>query len=226
MVDAMQFPIGIEVHCGDGVCGELTRVVIDPVARKVTYLVVEPDGVVGGGRLVPLALVDEDGGDEVKLKCSLDDFGKLEPADETHFLPGINAGLDYPSEQAWSLPYYGLGNLGGFGMGTGAESLASAGVVVYERLPLGEIDLRRGEAVHASDGAIGKVQGVVVDPRDHHMTHVVLQEGHLWGKKQVVIPIDAIRDVKDGIQLSLTKEQVKGLPEVDLEHPLQVGQSS
>jgi len=31
-----QFTIGAEVSCTDGVCGKLSRVVVDPVAREVT----------------------------------------------------------------------------------------------------------------------------------------------------------------------------------------------
>ena len=37
-----QYTIGVEVTCSDGVCGDLRRVVIDPVARVLTHLVVEP----------------------------------------------------------------------------------------------------------------------------------------------------------------------------------------
>jgi hypothetical protein len=31
------FTIGSEVACIDGVCGELTRVVVDPVARALSF---------------------------------------------------------------------------------------------------------------------------------------------------------------------------------------------
>jgi len=36
-----QFNIGEQVSCADGECGTLTRVVIDPLAKAVTHLVVE-----------------------------------------------------------------------------------------------------------------------------------------------------------------------------------------
>jgi hypothetical protein len=49
--------------------------------------------------------------------------------------------------------------------------------------PLNEVEVRRGEHVHATDGDIGRVQGLVIDPSDHHVTHVLLQEGHLWGRR-------------------------------------------
>ena len=53
------------------------------------------------------------------------------------------------------------------------------------------------------------------------MTHVLLQEGHLWGKKEVAIPIGAVAtvDPDDGIRLSITTRQVQDLPPVDIEHP-------
>ena len=62
-------------------------------------------------------------------------------------------------------------------------------IVVNDVIPLGETDLQRGEHVHSLDGEIGKVEGFLVDPGDHHVTHVLLQEGHLWGRKEVAIPI-------------------------------------
>ena len=33
--------IGADARCTDGACGEVSRVVVDPVARAVTHLVVE-----------------------------------------------------------------------------------------------------------------------------------------------------------------------------------------
>jgi sporulation protein YlmC with PRC-barrel domain len=91
--------------------------------------------------------------------------------------------------------------------------------VVYDRVPAGEVEVQRGEHVHATDGAIGQVQGLVIDPDDHHVTDVLLDEGHLWGKKRVAIPIGAVTDVKDGIRLDLTKDEVRDLPPVDLAEP-------
>ena len=52
------FTIGSAAACSDGPCGAVSRVVVDPVAREVTHLVVEPEHRSGLGRLVPLDLVD------------------------------------------------------------------------------------------------------------------------------------------------------------------------
>jgi hypothetical protein len=46
---------------------------------------------------------------------------------------------------------------------------------------------------------------------------VLLQEGHLWGRKDVAIPLSAVRDLDDdGLQLSVTKQEVGELPAVPI----------
>jgi hypothetical protein len=90
--------------------------------------------------------------------------------------------------------------------------------VTYDKVPLGEVEVRRGAHVHATDGSIGRVRGPVIDPTDHHVTHVLLDEGHLWGKKEVAIPISAVTRADQGIQLSLTKNEIRDLPSVEIDH--------
>jgi hypothetical protein len=49
------------------------------------------------------------------------------------------------------------------------------------------------------------------------VTHVLLKEGHLWGRKQVAIPVSAVASVDAGIRLNITKKQVENLPSLELE---------
>jgi hypothetical protein len=51
------------------------------------------------------------------------------------------------------------------------------------------------------------------------VTHVLLDEGHLWGQKRVAIPIGAATHVDDGVRFSLAKDDVRDLPEVDVTDP-------
>lgn len=204
---ATPFTMGAHARCSDGDCGQVIRVVIDPVARAVTHLVVEPKNRVGVGRLVPLELADEDDG-EVTLQCTLRQFEQLELAEETQFLPGGDGLGGYGPDEVLSLPYYGLGE--------GIGNVSSP--IVFDKVPVGEVAVRRGEPVHATDGDIGRVRGLVVDRADHHVTHVLLQEGHLWGRKEVAIPIGAVTGIDDGIQLNLSKQEVEHLAPVDVDH--------
>jgi sporulation protein YlmC with PRC-barrel domain len=210
MAETTQFTIGADVSCTDGPIGRVIRVVVNPVAEVVTHLVVEPSHREGLGRLVPLDLVDADSGD-VTLRCTLEEFGKLGAAEETLFLPGTGIYAGYASSQVFALPYYGLG------VGTITPP------IVTDALPVGEVGIRRGQQVHATDGGIGRVQGLVIDRTTHHVTHVLLQEGHLWGRTEVAIPMGAVQKIEDatdvGIQLTLTKQEVQDLPAVDVDDP-------
>jgi hypothetical protein len=47
---------------------------------------------------------------------------------------------------------------------------------------------------------------------------VLLDEGHLWGQKMVAIPVGAVTSAGDGVRLSLTKDEVRDLPPVNLDH--------
>ena len=57
------FTIGAAAACSDGPCGAVSRVVVDPVARELTHLVIEPEHRSGLGRLVPLDMVEAGDGD-------------------------------------------------------------------------------------------------------------------------------------------------------------------
>ncbi len=223
-----QFTIGADVSCTDGVCGAVRRVVVDPLARAVTDLVVAPEHRPESGRLVPLDLVDDTTG-EIRLRCTRAEFEKLDPAEETHFVAGTEH-PGYQPDQVLSLPYFGVRGVlgGGIGMtgvwteGQGRDPAGSHGprrrTVTYDSVPLGEVQIRRNDHVHATDGAIGLVEGLVLDPDTHQVTHILLQEGHLWGRKEVAIPIGDVTGMEIGVQLSISKQQVENLPPVDIDH--------
>ena len=220
MTETTTYTIGAEVSCADGICGEVSRVIVDPVARMVTHLVVEPTHGRKPGRLVPVDLADAATGN-VRLRCTTAEFDKLEAAEETQFLEGSNGFAGYRPGQALSWPFYALGGMGMGGMGIGRIGLNVPGSVLqeltHETIPLGDVDVRHGDQVQATDGSIGRVQGLVIDPRDHHVTHVLLAEGHMWGRKEVAIPITSVTRVDDGIRLNITKQEVQDLPSVDID---------
>jgi hypothetical protein len=59
-----------------------------------------------------------------------------------------------------------------------------------------------------------------VEPGGHQVTHVLFEAGHMWGRKEVAVPIGAVTKIGTLlIHLSLTKRQVKDLPPVDMGHP-------
>ena len=90
---------------------------------------------------------------------------------------------------------------------------------VPDQLP-GEDEVSRGEHVHAKDGDIGHLQGIVVDPGTGRVISVLLREGHLLNRRTVLIPRSAVAKVgADGFYLHITTRQVQNLPPADIDHP-------
>ena len=196
MDEETEFAMGAMASCVDGPGGKVSRVIIDPATETVTHLVIEPKHRLGVGRLVPLDLVETTAGD-IRLRCTVEEFGGLEAAQEAELVDDVTGGL----------------GVGGLNAPMGVVSPVPA--ILRDVVPLGEAEVDRGDPVHALDGEIGRVQGLLVDPDHHRVTHVLLQEGHLWGRKNVSIPVSAVTGIENGIRLSLTKKQIEDLPPAD-----------
>ena len=220
MGDTTQFTIGTEASGSDGTVGRLIRVIVDPTVEEVTHLVVEPEHRPDLGRLVPIDLVEfgaPAGG--IRLRCTKTEFENLDPAEDTQIIPASAGYGGYGAGQIGYMPYYGLEGGGMAVPGIGGGGSIGPQVVATDSVPLGEVEIRRGESVQATDGDIGRVQGLVIDLGSRHVTHFLLQEGHLWGKKEVAIPISAVTSTRDGIQLKISKQEVQDLPPVNASHP-------
>jgi sporulation protein YlmC with PRC-barrel domain len=74
--------------------------------------------------------------------------------------------------------------------------------------------------VRARDGEdIGSVDRAVVDPRTNEVTHIVVRTGTIFGRDIMVPRVDLERGSLDGdtIQLDLTKDELKALPDFVME---------
>jgi len=69
--------------------------------------------------------------------------------------------------------------------------------------------------VEASDGRIGRVDEFLVDPVTGQISHLILREGHLWGKRDITIPVSEIERIEDdSVHLKLDKQSIEALPAV------------
>jgi hypothetical protein len=202
--------IGNDALCSDGYRGEVRAVVIDPAARTVTHIAVEPHGRRGLARLVPLDLVDAASG-QIRLRCTEAEFMNLDAAEET--LAEFALGQPVPVQllpPGWR--------------GTGEPSTDGGSILRIDEketidvIPPGEVEEHGGDHVHATDGDTGQIRGFRIDPDTRALTHVLLREGHAWGRRDVAIPFDTVVGLDDGIRLSITREQVRDLPPVDIEN--------
>ena len=203
--------IGSDAVGSDGFRGEVLAVVVDPAARTVTHLVVEPEGRQGLARLVPFDLADladlaAASPGPVRLGCTEAEFKNLPAAEETvaEFVPG------YPDPVQLLPP----GWRGAGGPATdGGEIPRIPEKETIDVIPPGEVEEHRGEHVHATDGDIGQIRALRFDPASRQVTHVLVREGHLLARKDVAVPFSSVAGFDDdGIRLSITRQQVRDLP--------------
>ena len=75
--------------------------------------------------------------------------------------------------------------------------------------------MHRGTHVMANDGHMGRGDEFLVEPKNGHITNLVLREGHMWSKKDVFIPVSAIDYVHDeAIYLKPDKHTIASLPAI------------
>jgi sporulation protein YlmC with PRC-barrel domain len=213
-MDEFPLQLGAPVRCADGELLSLADIVIDPATRRLTHLVVDTGD--GQTRLVPVERVarDETQRREVVLTCSAAEVRSSDAVREVAYVgfdayPDIEDRADIGVQDTLVLPSPGSAELGGYA----AEGDATIGVT-FDHIPSGGAELRRESAVLAADGEeVGQVDGFLV--RDGKVTHVVMQHGHLWGKRAVTIPIEAVEQIAtDAVTLSLTRREIGKLPSV------------
>ena len=85
----------------------------------------------------------------------------------------------------------------------------------YDRVPTGEIELRHASAIYSADQHhLGSVDGVVVDA-DGLISHLLLERGHLWWKREISIPAAAIAELStDMVTLGVKKGELGAFPSV------------
>jgi|SRR5271157_1401231 len=202
----MEIPLQARVECTNGVCGRSVYVLINPVIDKVTHLVVREDAS-KKEYIVPVDFVTETIADTIRLSCSKAKLKKMPLFIKTTFI-----------EEKVPYPDYGADG-GMHGMGSYyyipyvIPEMTVQVPVEHQQIPPGELAVRRGTRVEAKDGYIGHVDEFVVNPKNGHITHLVMREGHLWGQKDVIIPLSAMGDTReDTVFLKLNKHQIESLP--------------
>src|SRR5690348_14520650 len=188
----MRLKLGAAVRCSDGPSGELRDVVIDPVRRRVTHLVIQPEHRHGMARLVPATVLDSAGEERVTLGCRVEDVLERESVQEFAFLragevPGRGADWQVGVEDVVAIPAV---DAGGFDTSLGDPERRYG--VTFDRIPKGEVEIRPSSSVTSSDGhEVGRVDGFALDA-ERRITAVLVRTGHLWRRRTVSVPVDAV----------------------------------
>ena len=198
-------PLDAKVVCTDGPCGKSVTIIANPVTRALSYIVVE-DAISDTPvqRLVPVEQVAESTTHTIYLSCTQDEFVALESFVHTEFVMTEET-LAYPTAATYELAYV-----------MPVEQIRVP--VDVEHIPPGELAIRRGTRVKATDGSIGTVGELMIDPASGNVTHLVILEGHFLGKKkELALPLSAVDRVSvdtDTVHLKLDKKAIQKLPHI------------
>ena len=191
----------------------LVDVVVDPTSKDVSHVVVQPRHHPDRARLVPVAdlVADEEAG---RLVCSsgVDSYPLIESTQFVKMSVPVELAGDWEVgiEHVSAFPYY-TADFGEFNRSLYPDSFEEVGIT-FHRIPKGKVEIRRASDVLSADGdRLGRVDGFVVSA--DHVTHLVLDQGHLWGRHEVTIPVSGVRSISnDEVHLSLTAAEVEALP--------------
>lgn len=199
----MDIPLNVDVHCSDGRCGRSSFIIINPMNDEITHVVVKEKAPSQVERMVPRRWIVASTSEVIVLNRSLNDFLKLEVFSKTDFiytdLP--HHATDPKLTLLW--PY-----------AVPAKRVVGAEV---RAIPYGQLAVRRGARVQATDGSVGRVDEFLVEPETGNITHLVLKEGNIFGKKYITIPISAIDRIEERtVYLNLDKSMLTALSPIEL----------
>jgi hypothetical protein len=215
------------VGATDGIIGRVRDFYFDDEDWVIRYLVVETgDGSAQRKVLISPISIGQPNWTEKVLPVSLTrtqvqnspDIDTNKPVSRQHEM-GYLGYFGYGA-------YWGGGGLWGAGIypdelqaGLQAGALSTAG---------DDVHLRSGNAimryyVHASDGDIGHVQGLIVDEKSWAIRYVIVNTSNWWMGHEVIIApewIDGVDWLDSKLSINLTRQSVKDSPSYDPNVPL------
>lgn len=195
------YKIGANVFCTDEQIGKLIKVAVDPHTRRVTDLVIEKGLFSKEDRVIPVEVVEQAEGNEIRLAISSQELKDYPIYRETDFVlsqPELLRELGYrPGESLeWSLRY-----------GIPSQPILPR---IHERVHEGVAPERpvigRGTRVCNASETIGYIDHLLVD-ESGRITQLVVRRGLL--PFQAIIPMNLVKRVSNGsIYVKATRKEL------------------
>ncbi len=204
----MDIPLNAKIECTDGECGKTDAVIIDPRSKKISHIIVRGKDI-PEGRLVEMDRINKTTEESIYLNLSISELSEMETFTETQYVK-----TDVPvdvSYDVYNMPY--------------VQPMSTETIEIpidEELIPPGELAIHRGTPVEAKDGYIGDIGEFLIDPESGKISHIVLLKGHLWGRKELSLPISVIDHVlHNTVYLKLEKNSIEMLPEIPIQRDYQ-----
>ena len=193
----LNLPLAAPVYAGKTLVGRVEHVIVDPSHGRATWLVVRENALPNTLRLVAEKFVAATGADGVHLSCDAAKLAAMREYVLTEYYPP-SFFLHLAADEQCKLP------------------LAPSGWTVERpATPAGSVALAGHETVWATDGKVGRLDGVHVEAHTGRVIELLLRQGHLWGAREVAIPAGLVAAYEDGIvRLAVDTAAIGALPSV------------
>ncbi len=179
----------------------ITSVVIDPAQGTVQYFILRDAG--NKQWLVPLKFVIDGDDEKIRLRLTSEEFSQLTEFDANQYLAGTDEENDFfkAGESGKQKIYF-------------VPDLGEGTVVPLEK----DLALIRGAFVEASDGMVGTIEEIGIDPKSGAAVEIVIHtEGR--DKHEVSLPASMIDRVQvDSVYLKMSKNEFESLPSVPVKY--------
>ena len=216
----MQLREGASVFTSDGQeAGKIDRVVINPVNKEVTHVVVHMGFLITTDKVVPISLIGMATEKRVNLRGDKAELEALPDFEERHYVPITAEEAQRDEESGAASPLYWYPPVGFAWWGTARVSgyygyVAPPYVVKTEKhIPEGEVALKEGAKVLSVNGDhVGHVEAVLTDVETDRATHLLISKGLLL-KETKLIPTTWISTVlEDEVHLVVSSSLLSDLP--------------
>jgi uncharacterized protein YrrD len=199
--------------------GHIRRVVIDPRNDQIRDLVVRKGKLFTEDRVVPIELVTDTTGEQVRLNITAAVAAKLEPFEETYYVAADGNGAKLPPV-ALAPAYYWYPPMVGYeptsSVGTVPPELLGYELRRERHIPANTVALKEGAEVKSRDDHhLGKVEQVITAPSSQQATHIVVSDGVL-NKSHKVLPLDWVATIAENVvTLAVSQAVIDRLPEYE-----------
>jgi len=208
--EVIEFREGTGVYTADGAhVGSVERIVVEPVEKRVTHLVVAEGVLRSHDKVLPVELVEHIAPDRIELR------------------PGVDVDRLADFEEAGSLPFESPERRGPWVLASSADgfrpvAIPTLGAVLLyaepqpgstrRSVPAGSVAFTTGTHVLASDERdLGRLDEVITD-QDDRVTHLIVEKGLLRHTRRAIPVSWIVEDSESQIRLAVDSSVVEAVP--------------
>jgi uncharacterized protein YrrD len=194
--------------------GSIDRVVLNPVTREVTHIIISKGFLFTQDKVVPVKCIESTTDERVVLKEKASTITEEMPQfEETHYVP-IHSDKYYIEKRGkWPKMFYYYPPVG-ITWDFYGYPLSPYYLKTDKNIPQNTVALEEGAKIKSVDGKyVGNVDQVLTEAKTDKITHLVISSGLLF-KERKLVPISWVSDVEeDKVTLAVESDFLEKLDE-------------